>query len=599
MFIAVWTLSAAVSDAHPVSFTDGWGKVSDVIDLKLNVFLDDVLRFSDCLTEGQHLVDRDVVLNAIENHTDLLTKELRVFDRAGRPLSIEIRELPKWRPRSETTDLNSDASLKISWTLLIGNDDKGQSDLSALTFLHGYTHPSLPTVGELRLHLQNGETGRRSDAVVAPGRPFTLIVNPSPTTGGVVESATPNILKTRLVLSPSGPCIEILAPLALCDHVWPGLRKFRATSSDSGDDSATARLSHEQLRSFKAALVKWAADNIGLFINHKVATPIGERVSLLDSEAQVLVDGSSESIPVYGTLVGVQARFFVPADRISGAEVRLKNLPGSFDEMQVELVGRDSSIGRTMFPLEPVDAGRIDIPWTQIELHSVVSRFEPAQVEESEFAGQVPDPVRINNRYPGRWGIIGFGLAIGVAWFGKRFLLVKGTAWPVQAAISCLGLAALCVFPDRNFHLREDTAVPMFQKLLTKVYRATAHNDQMSALLDLSSVLSDDLAERTYLATLELYSADADNGLLVDVDQLHVRHVSEVAEQTARDRIVADVEWQLSGAVFHWGHVHPRQMQFSGRVSLQSIENRWRIVDFQTTDFSFERADNSAAVDRI
>ena len=45
-------MQLASADAHPVSHTDAWVKVSDQVNVRLNVFLDDVLLHQGYLTGG-------------------------------------------------------------------------------------------------------------------------------------------------------------------------------------------------------------------------------------------------------------------------------------------------------------------------------------------------------------------------------------------------------------------------------------------------------------------------------------------------------------------------------------------------------------------
>ncbi|MEO1982891.1 MAG: hypothetical protein ABGZ24_20470, partial [Fuerstiella sp.] len=168
-----WLCCAVAAIAHPMSHTDAWVRVSDVVDVRLNIFLDDVLRHQEDLSSGRTTVPGSVGVAAIARHAETLLRQLQIFDAEGRPLIGKIVSVPEWQPASEVIDLTQDASLKLSWTLQFEAAESRDGGFRRLCFLHTFSHPDLLQPGELRLHLQHKPSGRRIDAVVAPETPHT------------------------------------------------------------------------------------------------------------------------------------------------------------------------------------------------------------------------------------------------------------------------------------------------------------------------------------------------------------------------------------------------------------------------------------------
>jgi hypothetical protein len=43
-------------------------------------------------------------------------------------------------------------------------------------------------------------------------------------------------------------------------------------------------------------------------------------------------------------------------------------------------------------------------------------------------------------------------------------------------------------------------------------------------------------------------------------------------------------EWNLSGTVEHWGHIHQRINQYDARFNVSAVDGNWKITRLQMTD---------------
>ena len=115
-FVCLIVLAAAAAPihAHPVSYCDAWAQVQDgVIEVRLNVFLDDVVRFH-ISEEPVERIPTVRLQDAIAAHGPLLTKLLRIYNASGEALAGEVSLEPEWRTGSDFVDVAADSNLKLT-----------------------------------------------------------------------------------------------------------------------------------------------------------------------------------------------------------------------------------------------------------------------------------------------------------------------------------------------------------------------------------------------------------------------------------------------------------------------------------------------------
>ena len=599
LLLPAWALPDA--EAHPLSFTDAWVRVTDrTVEVRLNVFLDDILLHQDRLPEEQNTVSAALMNDAIRKHTAFLLNQLQIFDAGGNHLSGVVLSVPRSPFGEKDVDPERDASVKLTWNLRYEPSPEAVSEFSLLTFLHGYTHSKLQQPGELRLHLLDVATGRRSDVTIPVHRPHTIVLK-STNVGRTYSSAEPNRLTSRIVVSPMGLTHEISAPLLLMDSAWPTASKLRESLSVppiSGKDTVAA--GQIDVKALREAVSVWARSQVMLKVN---GHPVEDRhcmVELLDGQCEPVTLSESSglvNVPLPGTLVGVRLRY--PGQRdVRSVEVTFGMLPGPFDELQTELVSRTGQVSEVR-PAAMDGALVHSFVWDSV----FQDLPEPkASLTSRTVLGVSADdsPILVHYRYPGvRWAWLSLVIAsAALCWSGVRNLRARGRR-AIQYSLLTVALVIPWVLPDEMLQVDVNQASVLTTRLLADVYDvAMEGRDEVSAILSLSRVLSDDLAELVYVETVAMLAGDPESDLLVEIQSVDMVSVLPHTEHLKRDRLVSECVWQLRGVVNHWGHAHDRTLRFVGNISLQQHDGGWKISELTPTDVKIQ-ADVSGQISRL
>ena len=575
--------------AHPVSHTDAWVKVSDVIDVRLNIFLDDVLRHQQELSADRTTVSRSQAVAAVAQHARTLRQQLQIFDAAGRRLTGRVVSVPEWQPQTDLIDLQVDASLKLSWVLQFAPAASQDGGFRRLCFVHTFSHPDLTRPGELRLHLQDKRSHRRIDAIVAPETPHTILLAARSSSTEPFESTDINIAASRIVVAPNEVIHEFTAPLLLLDVAWPravDLRgKLVAGISDSGSFAPTDLLDARQ------QIATWLQSNCELRLNREAASQPEISVEFFrgaaDSSSAINVALSAgETVPIIGTRVGVRMRFPY-ARHVELADLSFAAPPGNFDELTVDIVTATQRQTQIVhFDEEAANsASELRFRWDR------KLNVRPLPVGEAPRIRTVAmkSPVRIEYRRPGRLGLLSFLLcmAIGICmWLVRLTKSLQPNVSRGCFAAVLLGVLLVFVVPDTVRHVDHERAGHLAEQLLSNVYRAIADGGTEVLATNLSTTVGDDLAEQIYLSTMQCLGDDQANGVLINFSKTNVLSMKTDEQLTTPGELFANCTWLVNGSVYHWGHIHQRQLKFSGEIVLSRDDNTWKIASLRPTEFS-------------
>ena len=119
--------------------------------------------------------------------------------------------------------------------------------------------------------------------------------------------------------------------------------------------------------------------------------------------------------------------------------------------------------------------------------------------------------------------------------------------------------------------------------LLRNIYRAFDQR-QESAIYDVLSRSADGpLLKQLYLEIHSALSLDAAEGARVHVSEF-AAEVLDVQPGSPRNSFTARVSWSALGAVGHWGHSHTRTNVINGRVTVQPVNDAWKITGLEILD---------------
>ncbi|MEO2019696.1 MAG: hypothetical protein ABGZ53_35635 [Fuerstiella sp.] len=588
-----WLCCAVAAIAHPMSHTDAWVRVSDVVDVRLNIFLDDVLRHQEDLSSGRTTVPGSVGVAAIARHAETLLRQLQIFDAEGRPLIGKIVSVPEWQPASEVIDLTQDASLKLSWTLQFEAAESRDGGFRRLCFLHTFSHPDLLQPGELRLHLQHKPSGRRIDAVVAPETPHTIVLPAGDSSAAPSDSTDINTAVSRIVVAPNEVIHEFTAPLLLLDVAWPRAAEIREklVVGHPGGSTLDPAASQEA----KHRIATWLQSNCKLRVNSSVVSAGDVSIEYFDGAADSsFASGPTadfalspdEPAPVVGTRIGARMRF--PYGRsVQSVELLFGESPGKFSQLTVDIITATEHQTQILkFNDETADhPSGLLFKWNR----SPGSLIPPIGKTHRIPTVAMASPIHVEHQRPGRIGLQCFILCMALAFCTWRVRSAKASQ-PFLTRGSCavllFGLLLAFLVPDITHRVDNERAGRLVEQLLSDVYRAIADGGTDALAESLSATVGDDLTEQIYLSTIQCLQNDQSDGVLINFSKANVLNMDSDERLTTAGRMYGNCTWLVRGSVYHWGHIHERQMQFSGEIVLSRHDDNWKITSLSPTEFS-------------
>lgn len=569
------------ASAHPVSHTDAWIRVSDSVDVRLNVFLDDVLRHQSLLPETVTTVPGSVVASAIEAHGQLLLRQLRIFDREGRQLPGQIASVPSWTATQQEVDLSIDASLKLTWKISFQSVDR--QVIKHLSFLHHFTHPSLESAGELRLHLQDKTSRRRIDAVIPAGRVHTIILpdqGPRSASSAVDNHTALNQLTSRLMIGPTHVTVEFECPLVLLTVAWQGSNAFTSQAPIDLQEAEQPTLNEARSKAVRKEVEQWFAANTELAINGTTVSPESVVVEFIpdqfDDARPADRQSAFEPVAVFGSNIGVRLshRRSLNIDHLN---LTLKDKPGNaISDVHTHFSsGKDRMTQIVPFADEATESRRaFAYAWENQSSTRLPKRS--SGLNEYNIVNKQP-------RFPGRLGLLGCALAMTSCYWLTSRTQQQARTWLGKLSI-VLPMLAICsllirILPDTTYVVDKGELTAASRNHVSEIYEALQLNDEQLTVAALGKILEDDIREQTYLGTLESLSSASDEPLTT----LHAVNVvdCDFLAPVSDDAVTTNCRWTVEATVEHWGHAHERKLLFGGQIQFVRHGAVWKIRTFR------------------
>lgn len=149
----------------------------------------------------------------------------------------------------------------------------------------------------------------------------------------------------------------------------------------------------------------------------------------------------------------------------------------------------------------------------------------------------------------------------------------------LTAVAAALGAAHVLV---PLHHLDDGDAPAVFESLLHNTYLACGHQDERKALELLGATSEGALLEELYLDLRGQLTGPWPTGAGTKVQDVRMIEC-EVTEHDA-GRLGALCSWSLDARIEHWGHVHDRSLEITGRLTALADGERWRFADVVLVD---------------
>lgn len=549
--------SSATSFAHPISVSDAYVEVHpDHLDVRLEVFVEDLYLFHDLKLNEQNALPLDRVAEGAKLHTKFLQERFKILTADGIALKPELQEV-------DDDDLPDHAIpfAHLMFFRLI-YDFRYQLDAPAehLTFLQDFTPDGAVVPSEVMVKIKPLQ-GRRLQNTLLPNQPWTVRLDRTDKSGESGPSESPQERAERLrketlgitsygqtygflYLEPEQTRLEVLVPLATL-----------AGSLDVPLEP-DGRLEVAEQEALRPLIETVFRDRITVQENGKAVKPKFDRVQIFGVS---LTDFSQNVAPqpvgIASARVGVIMSF--PAAESGQLEWNL------FNEYlyQVQLAVMQGA------KTERVDLRQIDgeksFEWTT---QATADAQQPATSSTA-----APPALRVDVPPRTYWKEAILAV-VTVVVLGLFFVpAVKRPVALLAASILLAGgYGAIVAVPAAPASLLEDQQPEqVLTPLLEKVYEAFNQRDENVVYDQLDKVVDGPMLRELYLEIRRSMSVEEQGGAIARAGNLKLLECeSAAASDEGEFAENFRCRWQVEGTVEHWGHVHSRTTTYLANLTI-------------------------------
>jgi hypothetical protein len=179
----------------------------------------------------------------------------------------------------------------------------------------------------------------------------------------------------------------------------------------------------------------------------------------------------------------------------------------------------------------------------------------------------------------GRWLMLVLSIAL-LAGLLKSFSAKQTWSRPLLSfSLTALAITVLFFHQHRQVAMNDERLVQLVGDLLHNVYRAFDYSGEEVIYDVLEKSVSGDLLTDIYLETQKGLELANQGGARVKVKTTEVGS----AELLARDgnRLTIASDWNVSGSVGHWGHVHQRTNGYRANLEISEIDGVWKLTGLE------------------
>ena len=134
------------------------------------------------------------------------------------------------------------------------------------------------------------------------------------------------------------------------------------------------------------------------------------------------------------------------------------------------------------------------------------------------------------------------------------------------------------------YQLAEAQAASILHGLLHNIYRAFDFRAEADIYDKLAVSITGDLITDIYLQSRKRLTVEAQGGAQAKVESVELLEVTPIGLPDAAQRLTFQCTWRIAGSVGHWGHTHWRRNQYKAMITIQPIEQTWKIAALNLID---------------
>jgi hypothetical protein len=162
----------------------------------------------------------------------------------------------------------------------------------------------------------------------------------------------------------------------------------------------------------------------------------------------------------------------------------------------------------------------------------------------------------------------------------REFLANRRVSRPLASGwLAALAIAALTFYQHRQVEMNQDRLVQLVGDLLHNVYRAFDYRGEEVIYDVLEKSVSGELLTDIYLETQKGLELANQGGARVKVKTIEINDANLTDREGNRLTVAGD--WNVSGSVGHWGHVHQRTNGYRAKLEISEIDGVWKLTGLE------------------
>ena len=179
----------------------------------------------------------------------------------------------------------------------------------------------------------------------------------------------------------------------------------------------------------------------------------------------------------------------------------------------------------------------------------------------------------------GRWLMLALSIALLAGWLRSYSRNRTSSRSLLSFSLTAVAIAVLFFHQHRQVALNDERLTLLVGDLLHNVYRAFDYRGEEVIYDVLEKSVSGELLTDIYLETQKGLELANQGGARVKVKTTEVND-AELLNRDGNHLTIAS-DWNVSGSVGHWGHIHQRTNGYRANLQISEIDGVWKLTGLE------------------
>ena len=563
--------------AHPVSVTRALAYVErDKLTAEVQVFLEDLFLFHQLKTDSRDYLSTTEIARGIQLHRKFVAERFQILDDEGKAYVPREVELLDWVAPVDGVPLAELMSHQLTFSLRF---DPLSEPPEFLTFVQKFSDEEAILPSEMTLLVQQEQQGVAEPVSLRPHTPHTVRLRWDAPTLEAMDGESRRELwlakakQETLGISDYSSVYSFLyiEPRQVRHEILVPLRTLAEVLELEHEDEAFLT-SNEQARAIPR-INEYFGDGVPIQIGGTQITPKLETCQFFGLEFKDFAQtpGQSKDVSLATGRVGVILSYSSP-DIVRTVNMTWNRFSDSWWSVRVALIAGDKTEKKTLSRI----GNRNQLSWSR----------EKSPAEDPTFttiAAALP-----SRRVSWLWGV-GMLAAILVS-VAMPMIYLRRSRWGVVIAVVSLVLWSSILRPMVIHRVWPQQAVSssesqkIFLPLHRSIYDAMQYSSDEQIYDALEQSVAGEMLTEVYRQLHRNLTMKDQGGAVARVHEVLVNRADRQLLDGPPQAFQYRCQWEVTGTVEHWGHLHKRRQAHEAIFTVQAIDGFWKIVDWDLVD---------------